>query len=128
MANWEDATQLISALQGQVRVLTDANNNVYRERNKLVCLLSKVFPASLEDHKLKDGEEWDDDWKKVVFINLPTGQATWHIHKSEEPMFAHLESVGNKWDGHTTEEKYKRVDDCTVANFEYFGPIMPGRY
>ena len=118
----------ILVLQARVTALEEQKNGAYTERNKLVCLLSKVFPASIEDHVLKDGEEWDDDWKKVVFINLPTGQATWHIHKSEEPMFAHLESVGNKWDGHPTEEKYKRVDDCSVANFEYFGPIMPGRY
>lgn len=100
----------ILVLQARVTALEEQKNGAYTERNKLVCLLSKVFPASIEDHVLKDGEEWDDDWRKVIFIELPTGQCTWHIHKSEEPMFAHLTPIGFVWDGHTTEEKYQRVD------------------
>lgn len=87
-----------------------AKDNAYTERNKLVCLLSKVFPSSIQDHVLKEGEQWDEDWRKVIFIELPTGQCSWHIHRLEEPMFAHLGDMGMKWDGHTTEEKYQRVD------------------
>lgn len=97
----------ILVLQARVTALEEQKNGAYSERNKLVCLLSKVFESSIETH---DGEEWEDDWRHVVFINLPTGQASWHIHDSELPMFEHLESTGMKWDGHTTEEKYKRVD------------------
>jgi hypothetical protein len=36
-------------------------------------------------------------------------QISWHIHKSELPMFKHLKRSKDKWDGHTTEEKYKRL-------------------
>lgn len=115
----------ILVLQARVTALEEQKNGAYSERNKLVALLSKIFPASIETH---DGEEWEDDWRHVVFINLPTGQASWHIHDSELPLFEHLESVGNKWDGHTTEEKYERIARLAVDNFRYFGPIMPGRY
>lgn len=87
-----------------------AKDGAYAERNKLVCLLSKIFPASIEDHLMLEGQEWDEDWRKVIFIELPTGQCTWHIHKSEEPMFSHLFPAGRKWDGHTTETKYKRIE------------------
>ena len=61
----------------------------------------------------------------IVFIDLPTGQVSWHIHDSEFPMFDHLQwhprasTERNKWysgkkaapiwDGHTTEEKYERL-------------------
>lgn len=36
---------------------------------------------------------------------------SWHIHSSELPVFAHLPNDGRyKWDGHTTAEKYERLD------------------
>ncbi|GAB6139082.1 hypothetical protein [Halanaerobaculum tunisiense] len=36
----------------------------------------------------------------VVYIELPTGQVSWHLpeHKKE-------------WDGHSTEEKYERINE-----------------
>lgn len=84
-----------------------AKDGAYAERNKLVAALSKLFPASLERH---DGVEWEDDWRWVVFIDLPTGQASWHIHDSELPQFAHLpRQAGRRWDGHTNEQKYARL-------------------
>lgn len=39
----------------------------------------------------------EPDWP-VVFIELPTGQVTWHV--TPHPV---------EWDNHTTEEKYQRV-------------------
>lgn len=88
--------------------LTEAKDSAYQERDKLVAALSKLFPASLERHPQE--EEWEDDWRWIVFIDLPTGQASWHIHDSELPMFEHLPRLaGRKWDGHTNEEKYRRL-------------------
>jgi hypothetical protein len=82
-----------------------AKNQAYTERNKLVALLASLYPSSLE----KDPEE-DLDWQWVVFIELPTGQVSWHIHDSELRLFDHVERFKDiKWDGHTTEEKYDRL-------------------
>lgn len=39
----------------------------------------------------------EPEWP-VVFISLPTGQASWHI-----PQYP------KEWDGHSTEDKYTRV-------------------
>ncbi len=41
----------------------------------------------------------EQDWP-VAFIELPTGQVSWHLppHKHE-------------WDGHTTEAKFQRIKD-----------------
>jgi hypothetical protein len=41
----------------------------------------------------------EPEWP-VAFIELPTGQVSWHL--PQHP---------NAWDGHTTEEKYKRIRD-----------------
>lgn len=99
-----------AAYLNEIAKLTIQKNQAYTERNKLVCLLSKVFPSSIQDHILKEGEPWDEDWRKVIYIELPTGQCSWHIHRSEEPMFAHLGDMGFTYDGHSTPEKYQRVD------------------
>jgi hypothetical protein len=82
---------------------------VYLERNRLVAALSKLFPASLERHPDTD-VAWDDDWRWIVFIDLPTGQASWHLHDSHLALFDHLPRLdGRTWDGHTTDEKYARL-------------------
>ncbi len=59
------------------------------------------------------GEDWSDEWRTGVCVHLPTGQATWHIHKDELTYFDHLSAhnMYNHWDGHTTEEKYKRMQE-----------------
>lgn len=84
-----------------------SKNNAYHERNILVCALTKLFPAYLARHS--DEEEWEDDWRWIVYIDLPTGQVSWHIHDSERNLFDHLEIKENKWDGHNTERKYERL-------------------
>lgn len=101
--------------EGRIVELEEWKNRAYSERDKLVAALSKLFPASLELHP--ENEAWEDDWRWIVFIDLPTGQATWHIHDSELPMFDHLPRLaGRKWDGHTTEEKYQRLADLQVKD------------
>lgn len=96
---------------GMLEDLKQQKDVAYAERDRLVAALSKVFPASLERHPEED-RTWDNDWRWIVFIELPTGQATWHIHDSELDWFAHLPRLtGEKWDGHSTEQKYVRLSD-----------------
>jgi hypothetical protein len=91
---------------------TDA---VYAERNALVALVSKLLPAWLERHPEAD-TEWENDWRWIVFVDMPTGQASWHIHDLELPWFDHLERrEGESWDGHTVDEKYERVRAVELA-------------
>jgi hypothetical protein len=78
-------------------------DEVYAERNKLVAALSKLFPAWI-------GTDGTPGWF-VVYIELPTGQASWHFKESERNLVSHLKEGGAMciWDGHTTEEKYERL-------------------
>lgn len=95
----------------------ESKNNAYRERDALVCALSKLFPAHLARHPDTD-LEWENDWRWIVFIELPTGQASWHIHDSEREMFNHLEVGENNWDGHNNERKYKRLSALALLKGE----------
>lgn len=78
----------------------------YWERNQLVLYLSKIFPSWLEKHPEKD-DNWEKDWRNIVFINFPEGKFSWHIHDTEICYFSHLKyKSGDSWDGSTSEEKY----------------------
>jgi hypothetical protein len=87
-------------------------NAAYAERDRLVAALSKHYPAHLCRH---EGTDWEDEWRYIVCIHLPTGQATWHIHDSELPWFSHLAYGAAHWDGHSTEEKYARLAALAVS-------------
>ena len=92
----------------RVRKEVESKDGAYHERNVLVCALTKLFPAYLARHN-EDDETWERDWMWIVYIDLPTGQVSWHIHDSEQEMFNHLEVKENNWDGHNTERKYQRL-------------------
>lgn len=79
-------------------------DEVYHERDQLVALISKIFPS----HIGKD-EEQKEGFKNVIYVQLPTGQCSWHIKDSELSLFKHLEHGKNNWDGHSTKEKYNRI-------------------
>lgn len=101
------------AMQRRIAELEGAKNAAYSERDQLVAALSKCFPSHLMLH---DAEDWEDDWRSIVCINLPTGQATWHIHDSELSWVEHLSFRPQDWDGHDTPEKYRRLNALPVQD------------
>ena len=100
------ARELTSSL-ARIDRLAELKNSAYHERNMCVAALSKLFAAHLARHE--GDPEWEPDWRTIVCIHLPTGQATWHVHDSEVNLFAHLSLAECEWDGHTAEEKYERL-------------------
>lgn len=82
-------------------------DGVYRERNQVVAALAKCFPSGIAKTAI---EGWDEAWHNCVYIELPTGQVSWHYHDREEELFAGLTSYDKPWDGHDTEEKYRRLN------------------
>lgn len=104
-ASTRDMT-MIAGLERKVDLAESAKNGAYRERDRLVCVLSRLWPSHIALHK----GEWDDEWRNIVCVHAPTGQLTWHIHDSELPMFEHLSVQADHWDGHTTAEKYQRLE------------------
>lgn len=104
-------------LEGHVAAVSEMEEHldlVYSERNKCVALLVRMalalgLTAGIGKHEGKG--DWDPEWMNVVFIDLPAGQVSWHIHDSELPMFDFLPPYPGRWDGHDTAEKYRRVLD-----------------
>jgi len=68
----------------------------YDDRNDLVMLLVTMA----RERGLSAGYRIDlkePEWP-VAFIELPTGQVSWHLPQHTK-----------EWDGHSTEDKYKRA-------------------
>lgn len=81
---------------------------VYTERAHLTALLAAHYPSVI----VFGADPHAPDWP-VLYVTLPTGQASWHVSPSDLPLFKHVDAVtspdGPVWDGHTNEEKYERV-------------------
>lgn len=92
--------------------MEDQRNAVYRERAHLVALLAAEDPSHIGRN-----DPNAPDWA-VLTVELPTGQACWHIAAADMDLFAHVQPTPNYargWDGHTTEEKYQRIREHTTA-------------
>jgi hypothetical protein len=89
----------------------------YLERNQCVALIARMALAL--GHRAGIArtaiEGWSNDWHGCVYIDLPTGQASWHFHDSQAGLFAGLPAYTGAWDGHDTPEKYRRVGDAWRA-------------
>ncbi len=97
-----------------VDVQRQAKNAAYAERNQCVALMARMAIAlgwrdvGTGQHPEQD-TAWEDDWRTILFIDLPSGQASWHFHDSERDLLAGLPEYPDGYDGHTTPEKYQRV-------------------
>jgi len=96
-----------------VEKLEKAKDGAYRERNQLAAALARAaialgFHAGVGQHPESD-KEWDSDWRTILYIDLPTGQLSWHFHDSEWPLLAGLPRYRDEYDGHSTAEKYRRL-------------------
>lgn len=89
----------------------ESKNLAYSERNQMLAAFCRIaiasgFTAGIGRH---EGEDWDNDWRNIVFMDLPTGQISFHIHDSELPLFAFLPIYKGEWDGHDTDTKWQRL-------------------
>lgn len=83
---------------------------VYRERHHLVAHLAAAYPSIL----VYGADPGAPDWP-VLFVDLPTGQVSWHIAPRDIDLFKHVTVGTGTWDGHTIDEKYERLDAHTRA-------------
>lgn len=65
---------------------------------RYTVILTAMAVASIAGYKTGIAfDPAEPDWP-AVYIELPTGQVSWHMPRHEVP-----------WDGHSTPEKYERI-------------------
>jgi hypothetical protein len=97
-----------------VAALKAQKDAAYSERNQCVALIARMagrmgWIVGVGKHPAED-TAWEDDWRTVLFVTLPTGQMSWHFHDSEKHLLDGLPERSFVWDGHTTPQKYERVN------------------
>ncbi len=88
-------------------------DEAYRQRNHLVAALARLFPSGIAKTAIPG---WDPEWHGCVYIDLPSGQVSYHFHDREAGLFAHLPPYTKPWDGHDKETVHKRLAAITEAN------------
>lgn len=78
--------------------MTDNLNKPYSERMMVVRLLAITCGFQYGVGK-DDNENWDDEWRNVVYIDLPQGQVSWHIAPHDMHLFEDFPKYEGKWDG-----------------------------
>lgn len=101
-----DELEKFMPLDSLIAELRAEKDGAYEERNRVVAVLARLFPAGLKKTNISD---WSPEWHGCVYIDLPTGQVSWHFHDSQAHLFKGLPAYEGQWDGHDTEEKYRRV-------------------
>lgn len=92
----------------------DALSAAYRERAHLVALLAAEYPSHIGHN-----DPFAPDWA-VVTVELPTGQGCWHISADDKDLFQHIPPTphyARGWDGHTTDEKYRRIRELAADTY-----------
>lgn len=121
----ENMVRAVRRDHDKLKACEEVKDRVYKERNQLILLLAKIFPAHLSRHP--DGDpEFETDWRWIVCIHIPHEaaeggfiQACWHIHDSEKEAFSFLQELENDWDGHTNEEKYSRLSSLSSQDLSH---------
>lgn len=89
--------------------LDEQKNIAYRERNRCVALIAQMAVQLGLPVGLSDAHEPEEGFVKVLMLDLPSGQVSWHIPNDELHYFEGLPEYDKPWDKHTTERKYFRV-------------------
>lgn len=98
--------EIVAEVRAERDIIRAEKDVAYIERNKVVAALARLFPAGL---KRTDIPGWNKEWHGCVYIDLPTGQVSWHYHDSQAHLFEGLPAYDGEWDGHDTQEKYRRL-------------------
>ena len=110
----------VAAQPTDLEAMRQQKDGAYFERNQVVAALAKCFPSGVAKTAI---EGWSEDWHGCVYIDLPTGQVSWHFHDSQAYLFKDLPPYAGAWDGHDTAEKYRRVNALTAQPQQASKPL-----
>ena len=90
---------------------SDSMGEAYFDRNQAAQALAKLAQAQGMTVGVKKNEE-DPEWP-ILFIDLPTGQVSWHLTADE--VVVKFPEYEGEWDGHDLDVKRQRVESFLAA-------------
>lgn len=104
----QDIAQAIREVVAEERERKDA---AYLERNHVVAALARLFPSGTLQ---TDIPGWSPEWHGCVYIELPSGQISYHYHDSHAHLFDDLPAYSGVWDGHNKDVVHERLAKLTA--------------
>lgn len=81
----------------------------YLDRNLLLALLARFCSTNRWPTWTGPASDPEPGFSRVLFIETPEGQISYHYPDGLEPLFAPFPTRGAAWDGHSTETKRERL-------------------
>ena len=78
------------------------SSEAYLDRNLCVQVMARMAQKLGYNVGVKENGDWP-----ILYINLPTGQVSWHISKTD--ITGKFPEYHKEWDGHDVECKRKRL-------------------
>ena len=103
----------------ELELLSNYRDRAYQERNFLACIVARlVLDAGGVAGRFQD-ESGEAGFRTVVAIDLPTGQATFHMdERDERAPWELLPAYPHPWDGHTDGAKWERLRAFLSSPFQ----------
>lgn len=105
-----EARTRLQALEAALRETRADKDQAYTERNHVVAALARLFPSGV---RATDIPGWDSAWHGCVYIDLPSGQISYHFHDSHAHLFSELPPYERPWDGHDKDTVHARLAALT---------------
>ena len=102
-------------------------DRAYSQRATVIKLLVVLAARLGYDHGwgVDDNETEDELWRKVMYVQLPEAQYSWHIAPVDQPIFANVKQFEGKWDGtfHGQKQDLATLMEMTINS--HFTPYVP---
>jgi hypothetical protein len=105
----------ISALKAENAELRKQKDTAYAFRQRLAAILATGFPSV----KFKTTDTDFGKWSTCLYIQLPTGQISFHYHDDDAEWLDGIATAEqNPWDGSSAEthlERLERLHDSQIV-------------
>lgn len=109
-ARCKDEADAAASLTARLERVEGERDTAYGERAQLAAFLAAVYPSWLAETDAST-----PGWP-VLTVAGPFGPMTWHVAPGDVGHFHHVRTEpGPAWDGHDTDEKYRRLAWTTAA-------------
>lgn len=97
--------------------LQNENDSVYEERTYVVAALSRAFPSGIRATSIPG---WNPAWESCVYIDLPSGQISYHYHNRHRSLFQDLPPYQKPFDGHNKAIVHQRLSALGLGPYRRY--------
>ncbi len=105
-----DWQALAASRMRELKKVGEARHTAEKERTQLVAWLAQLYSAVIAPAPDVSEPGW-----QIIYLSTGEGQLSWHIAPADDELFpasiprVNADDPRAVWDGHTTQQKYNRI-------------------